>query len=181
MMNSTEELLCREKLLLAWYFTALASTFPAVFRLMMNSTEELLRRDKLLLPVVDLSSGYSIRGNLFIVLARGVEHLELPGLVVAHVVSKVPGLHPVDIGGLCGKPRDVGPNEDHAANHNDRQGLESNVVPQGGEVHSLHFTDLVVWHSSTLAHQHGVVGSLQHLGQKHLEYLLRSVIKLESL
>ena len=63
---------------------------------MMNSTEELLRREELLLPerslfiyknsigclkippVVDLSSGYSIRGNLLIVLARGVEHLELP-------------------------------------------------------------------------------------------------------
>jgi len=45
---------------------------------MMNPTEELLCMEKLLLPVVDLSSGYSIRGNLLIVLARGVEHLELP-------------------------------------------------------------------------------------------------------
>ena len=63
MMNPTEELLCMEKLLLPertlfWYKND-------IWCFMIS-------------PVVDLSSGYSIRGNLLIVLARGVEHLELP-------------------------------------------------------------------------------------------------------
>ena len=68
------------------------------------------------------------------------------------------------------------------------------MMPQRGQVHALHFPDLVVglqkvviredsvklfflilvYHSPTLAHQHWVVCSLQHLGQKHLEYLKQS-------
>ena len=60
------------------------------------------------------------------------------------------------------------------------------MVSQRGEIHALHFPDLIVWlqdfsqseiynfnddfihHSSTLAHEHGVVCSLEHLGEKHL-------------
>merc|ERR1719367_2754601 len=85
-----------------------------------------------------------------------------------HVVAKVPGLDPVDIGGLAGKSPDVRSNENHTAHHDDGQGLKSDMVPQRSKVHALHFADLVVWHSSTLAHEHGVICSLKHLGQKHL-------------
>ena len=69
----------------------------------------------------------NILAHLRVVVSRGVQELELLGVVI------VPGLlvlGPVDIGGLGGQAGDVGPNEDHAGAHDDKQGLQGNVMLQ---------------------------------------------------
>merc|ERR1719219_2505248 len=84
-----------------------------------------------LLPVVGFPPCHSVSLDLVVVLARWVEPLELPGLVVAHVISQVLCLCPVDISGLGGQPSNVGGNESDPNTHDDGEGLEGDVVLEG--------------------------------------------------
>merc|ERR1719361_1544295 len=124
-----------------------------------------------LLPVVGFPLCHSVSSNLVVVLARWVEPLELPGLVVAHVISQVLCLRPVDISGLRGEPSNVGCDKSNTNTHDDGKGLEGDVVLEGFDGQALHQLQIVVGHPASLAHQVGVVSSCQNLCKDHLSLL----------
>jgi len=98
----------------------------------------------------------------------GVEHLELPVVVVAHGGRGILVLGPVDVGGLGGEAHDVGADEHHAGTDDDEEGLKGGVVLQGGQGHALHFAPVVIFVSSTDALEVGMISCLQDLRQEHV-------------
>ena len=108
----------------------------------------------------------------------------MPVLVVSVLLLHVV-LGPVDVGGFGGKsadivvkfpvngqlvtlPANVSSHEHDAGPHDDEERLESDVVLEGLDSETLGRCDVVQLPPS-LAHQVGVVSSIEKLGEKHLK------------
>merc|ERR1740122_909281 len=121
----------------------------------------------ILVPVVGV-----VVTDMAVVHAPGVEPLELPVSVVIVQLVAVLLLAPVNISSLRGKPANIQGNEDDAGSHDDKQGLQSNVMLDGREAETLRRS--IILHTTSLAKEVGMLRGRKNFAQKHFFVSCRS-------
>merc|ERR1712107_222914 len=125
--------------------------------------------------ILVLGSYSSIR-NLAVVHTPGVEPLELPVLVVAHLLLHLL-LSPVHVSGLGCESSNVESHEGRTSAHDEEERLQSFVMSEGLDCDSLHGPNSVVSPPSSKSIKIWMISSAENSGEEHFYVKLLSLVE----